>query len=315
MPLCRFQLFPQSPFATPLRSDTITGMLLNLIALRDGETRLKECVASFETDSPEFLLSSAFPQNTLPMPCLPLPKRSAMAQGQCGPELITRISAFKKFRKQRFIPLKHWKKCKDSLSLAGLFSLFEKDSEHSPIESQTQTMSHVSIDRETQRAIDGLLYTTTETFYPQGTALDLYARTKNPEELESLLNDLGRWGYGKRASTGKGQFSVTRDQDFDAKALESEGTHQLCLSVLSAQDMSGIEGTFQTFLKHGRVGSACADGQAFKKPFLAIKEGAVLSSSPCGSPVLRNLHHDERLVHVTAQLSFPCTLATGVSHA
>lgn len=64
---------PKSPFVTPLQSDTVFGHLAWALAYLEGPSRLSQMLNEFVAGKPPFLLSEAFPENTLPVPILPPP--------------------------------------------------------------------------------------------------------------------------------------------------------------------------------------------------------------------------------------------------
>ena len=65
MALHRFILRPLSAWGTPLRSDTLAGLLLYRLAEDEGEAALKAELEAFQNGRPPFALSSALPEGTV----------------------------------------------------------------------------------------------------------------------------------------------------------------------------------------------------------------------------------------------------------
>ena len=65
-------------------------------------------------------------------------------------------------------------------------------------------------------------------------------------------------------------------------------------------------------MKRGKAAPHIAGGNPFKKPFLCVREGAVLSSLPKGPYVLDGVHDNPDIVQVVQPLSLPCELKEDV---
>ena len=80
MKLNRYHITPNSALGSPLKSDTLTGQLLCLYREEHGEEELEELIRKMKEGSPPFILSDAFPHDTLPFPTLPPISRQAFDQ-------------------------------------------------------------------------------------------------------------------------------------------------------------------------------------------------------------------------------------------
>lgn len=315
MTLYRYHIHPLSAFATPLRSDTLYGHLLWRAAERLGATRVSELIAEFNSTSPPFRLSSAFPADCLPMPCLPPMPRSHFRQQFAaggGQELIDALQDYKTFRKLPFIRRSALQQQAKSLSQATLFKAWRKDQKAvAPVEqfSRSDDQPHNSIDRASGKVLSqGGLHFGRATWYRPGTELDLYVECDNPELFEALMTDLQHSGYGADASTGKGQFRFERDPHFAASDWPASGNAQLLLSLTSAENMAEFAGYYQPQIKRGRAWSGFGEKNPFKKPFLALGEGAVLTAMPDSGFVLHHLHSNPELVQVLWPVTLPLQL-------
>ena len=328
MPFYRYKITPRGAFGTPMRSDTLHGQLLCAASELDGAEAVTDLIAAFESDTPPFVCSSALPEGLLPMPCLPPLPREEFLERFCTQgsffkgNKVQALGAYKTFRKLSHVPLNVWTELRSALSQSRLFERWLQDRRHNPdafrpAPARTETVwraehieAHNSIDRLTGSVSqEGGLFLTESTFYGSHAKLDLYAFTENPEKFERLLAHVASTGFGRDASTGKGWFAFERDPSFDSAEFKGAGTCRMTLSVLSAMDMSAVDGWYRIFSKSGRVWGSLGEGNPFKKAFLAMEEGSVFKSLPARGYVLRGLHPDPKVVQITWPLGIALTLA------
>lgn len=321
MRLHRFLIRPLSPWATPLRSDTLYGLLLWRIAERQGDEACRHAITAFLEGKPPFALSSALPEGSVFAPRLPPAPRArfrqwveegAFVDAAGAPlTLMAALQAFKRFRKQTYLPLADWQKLAGKLSVRRLFATFcaRKAPEQTKSAPDTGMEPHISMDRRSGGALEGGLYFNRLRWFRPDARLHLYARTDSPETLLSLLAEAGELGFGKDAALGKGRFAVREDTDFNPAALENDGPFSLLLSVCAAPDMAALRGWYATEIKRGKVWGG---GSPFKNPLLLLSEGSLLHRLPEGPFVLQNIHPHARIVQITHPLSLPCRMAEEV---
>lgn len=317
MALHRFILRPLSSWGTPLRSDTLSGLLLYRLAEDEGDDALQADLKAFQSGNPPFALSSAMPEGTVFAPKLPPTSRETFARlsskgrfrGENGESvtLLEALGLYKKFRKISFLPLEIWEKHHTALSPVGLFAEYCRQPglwKTLPV-TRVQEM-HVTIARNSGMALEGGLFASRIFGASPGTAFHLYAETDDCPRLLARLKRVGLLGYGRDSSTGKGVFSIEEDTDFRPSA--SNLPHGLLISMLSAGDLSGLKGWYSTEVKTGKAGPAFCKGNPFKSPFLCVQEGAVLTDLPKGPFILRGIHTDPAIVQITQPLTLPCRL-------
>lgn len=324
MALHRFILRPLSSWGTPLRSDTLTGLLLYRLAEDEGEEAVKKELKAFEQGTPPFILSSAMPEGTVFAPKLPPARRETFAsltkEGCFRTEqgkpltLFDALSLYKRFRKSRFLPLTVWEKHRTSLSAAKLFADYCRNPDlwKLPAITAHQEM-HVTLNRRSGSALDGGLFASRASWGDSDTAFHLYAETEDCSRLLLRLQRMGKIGYGRDSSTGKGIFSVEKDGAFCSS--QPNLPHSLLLSMLSAENLKGLQGWYATEVKTGKAGPAFCKGNPFKSPFLCVQEGAVLTAMPEGPYVLRGLHSNPAIMQIIPPLTLPCCLAEGETYA
>lgn len=318
MALHRFLLRPLSAWGTPMRSDTLAGLLLYRLAEDEGEAALRAELDAFMSGTPPFAVSSAMPAGTVFAPRLPPVGRETFAhwtqEGRFCPKdgqertLFAALGLYKKFRKQAFLPLPIWEKHHASLSAVALFAEYCCQPElwpESPLRSAQEM--HVTVPRNSGTALQGGLFTTHALWAAEDMAFHLYAETADCPGLLARLARIGQLGYGRDSSTGKGLFSIEEDASFTPGA--SGLPHRLLLSTLSAADLRGLRGWYATEVKTGKAGPAFCKGNPFKSPFLCVQEGAVLTALPKGPFVLEHIHADPAIIQITQPLTLPCRLA------
>jgi CRISPR-associated protein Csm4 len=315
MSLYRYRITPTSAFATPLRSDTLYGHLLWRAAERDGTEKVKKLIESFAGKTPPFKLSSAFPQDCLPLPSLaPIPRQRFRERfaPDGGKQLVDQLQLYKQFRKLKYLKVDILRQLVGGLCQEKLFAQWLKQPEQfgpSAEITKTATQPHNSIDRSSGKVMaEGGLHFGSATWYSLGFALDLYVETDQLELFDRLMCDLQRSGYGADSSTGKGQFEFSRDESFDPEQWPQTGNARLLLSLTAAENMQAFFGSYQPQVKRGRAWSGFGEQNPFKKPFLALSEGSVLTAMPEEGFVLRNIHSNPDIVQVLWPLTLPLTL-------
>ncbi|MBW2139268.1 MAG: hypothetical protein JRH06_17200 [Deltaproteobacteria bacterium] len=109
---------------------------------------------------------------------------------------------------------------------------------------------------------------------------DIYVKTKldwEAETIREIFSLLGKWGYGKDRSTGKGQFIV---KSISEEHLPGEGNAVMALSHF-VPDGSLSKGYYELYTKYGKLGGHYSQGNvAFPKtPLLLLKPGAIFKVS------------------------------------
>ena len=323
MEFLKYKLIPQSPLGSKLQSDTLAGHLLCFIRERDGEESLKELISQFLEGNPPFILSSAFPTGKLPFPILPPPARvdfrsfveknaAVFGSGVYNKTtLSTALRKFKKFRKQGYLPFDTWKEQKNGVDIFALFIEFVKGEEEETKKSEKVQTPHNVIDRTTNRVSDsGGLFFTEEAFFDEDFAFDLYVKVRPDfkESFQGLMDYMGKTGFGRDRSVGKGVFEIELDESFNPADLEnSEGNHLLNLSIFSTTDMKSWEGYYRLITKYGRVWNGFGEANPFKKPFVTFAEGSVFKKRDIdyASCILRDIHSNLDIIQCTLPLMIP----------
>lgn len=306
MQVYRYKIKPHSAFMTPMRSDTLYGQLLCAAAELDGTGGVEKLIRQFADKQPPFILSSAFPAGKLPVPVLPGIKRS-MFKKLAQENMFDKLSEHKKFRKNTYMTVTDWIDVAGQLSSLKLFQQYSTPQSVVANSKSSRTM-HNSIDRNTNRVVEGGLYSEEAHYFDQGFIYDLYVKTADCKNFERLFNHVATTGFGADASTGKGQFSFEIDPTFDDSMFNHQGNAEMSLSVCAASETDQFSGTWNLFTKLGKVWNGFGETNPFKKPFIAFAEGSVFTKMPDSDYVLRNIHSNPDYVQIGLPLMLPLTL-------
>ncbi len=305
MSVQRYRLTLKSPLGTPLRSDTLMGQLLWAAALKDGEEAVTQLIKDMDSPNPPFTVSSGFPSGMIPVPVLPPARRSTGTEQND----YKQAKSAKKFKKIKWISLKAWAECSNSLSPSKLFDYWlDHPSEFSDQELKEVIEPHNTIDRRSNTVLEGGLFFSTSLVYEDSPNLDIYVKGPNFDLFECYMNFVAENGYGKDTSIGRGHFSYNRDDSFDSDLFQMPGNFDMLLSVFSAEDLTNLSGYYKPFVKRGRVWGETGGDTPFKCPILAFSEGSVFNSWPVSSSVIKNIHKDSRVVQVMHPLTIPFNL-------
>ena len=256
---------PTSSFASPLMSDTLFGNFCWQFLELYGEKRLQEYLKDY-TEAPFIVFSDGFPSGYLPKPFL-------------KPEDFGEKTDIKKYKKLRFI------KNKTILSLVSNLNethLFKK----LIIETQ-ETLNHCyKHQRIFKNAINRLsntvlsLYHTEEDFFDDNFCFDIYLKYNNhllkKEEVLNVLEYIGKIGYGKDASIGKGKFEIKNYEESPAVLPKRDNINAFISLSHGIPDSSIKDGYFKTitkFPKHG--GYLAITANPFKNPVILTIPGSV----------------------------------------
>lgn len=314
MKILKYTLKPTSPWITALRSDTLHGLIVCQVREWEGEKACKELLESFLENKPAFTCSSAFPQGFLPHPVLPPILRSHF-KGQyanTNHALIDALQIYKQYKKIGYIPCDMWQKLKGKLKSKHIFQeycnnpwpIVKKENEEK-LEIKHGTEPHNTISRNMQTTIEGGLFFHEVNY--SNDLLDVYVQAEDHVKFAEYLGKLGEVGFGADSTVGKGRFKIVGEADDKTADFQAKGSHYMSLSVLSSEDLGNIEGYYKLFTKKGKTWVGKSSLSPFKKPFLALEEGAIIKNLP-KSGVLKNIHPDSDIIQMCHALALPCTM-------
>ncbi len=271
MQFFRATLRVRATLSQPITSGGLWGQMACAVALMEGDAGVS-CWLEGQQREP-WLLSSAMPQDFLPRPLLqPMSRRDA------SEEDLRKLGTL---RQLHWIPEQWFSSHRGALNEKIL--LREIQAGLTDAEWKLLARPHNTIDRLTSRPVeDGGLYFD-EVLAPgkEGAMLQVYLGLPSAAHLEqarALLELVGAWGAGGKASTGCGAFELDGLKPVDALFAKS-GTRRLSLShgVLGPEMK---EPRYRLHPQDGKVGPPMASRVAtpFKYPLLLLNPGATFSS-------------------------------------
>jgi len=306
-------LYPRASFRTPLRSDTLWGLLMVALRVVAGDREADALIEACETGQPPLRISSAFPfvqeqtadgrpvfRHFFPRPVLPPPLlEPAQASAHA---VFEQMKQGKKVRRMRWLPQELFERVLlGELDEAGLqqeLLQYEQSEERKrwPV-LRTQHNLHTSIDRLTgttrQENGAGQLFYSHEYYMKRGQGLFFLVEGELARILPALRY-LHHVGWGGDSSVGKGHF------DWELRELTLQlpehPTHRLLLSLYSPtrEELDHIRQR-QSFTfyhlerRQGYAGAHQLPGRAYlKQPLYMLSEGSLVPDP--GRP-LRGMVH------------------------
>ena len=289
-----------SAIETPLHSDTIFGHLCWAIA-NDRETEcLKEIdIGTFLKDmrQPRLLLSSAFPQASLPLPVISPPYEKLPDQLEAA---LAKRKLRKDAKKRKVLPLEIWQECRGDYDHSVLLERNERIQSliGKLARSQEEMVIHNSINRITGTTVKGeaSLYSEPATFYEEGAVFESYLSTDyfTQQQVETLFMRIELAGFGRNKHTGRGRFQISVEP-WDPGQVEDPNAWLLISNMVPAPDdpeplaYSGIT-------KYGKLGGSYAAHKKnpFKKPLFMLTPGSVfIGAQPPTGMLVEGIHPDD----------------------
>ena len=277
----RVRLELEGPLGTPLHSGTLFGHLCWARRLLEGEEALERWLASLEQGEP-FLISSGFPAGMLPRPLV------APVRGAVEPKQV---------RKRPYLPLQDFLNLRRRLTAQALAAAVTDPPEQTRL--TPHRLAHNTIDRRLGTTPEeGGLYFVDELWpcaWPgESVSWDVYvASSLSGDELGELFRAVGRLGYGRDATLGRGRFGV-RVEPAPEGLFDAAGRRRLSLSHGSLTP-NMLEPRYRLEPHFGKLGPLAAAEAAFnpfKYPLTLLRPGATFEPADEGpfGELLRDVH-------------------------
>jgi len=259
MRLYKTTITPLSNFGTTLRGDTLFGQMCWVIRYSFGEERLKKLLSCYDT-KPFLIVSDAFASGYLPKPTAPMDFLGEDA------------SKKKENRKKIWLTLHELQ--------GGRFTQAKTNEEAKNISKSVVTIKN---------SLNYKTFTTDDTgsFAPYGES-ELFLSPKDiyllideddeerltAEELKKVLALVGKMGYGKNASIGKGVFEVGVFKPIDT--MFPSHTFMTLSPFVFDNNGKLKECYYEPFTRFGKHGAEHISKNPFKAPLLMGDCGAIL---------------------------------------
>lgn len=253
MKLYKTTITPLSSFGTTLKGDTIFGHICWAICLKN-KNRLNELLKGYEKE-PFVVVSDAFVSGYFPKPTAP----STMLGENLADKKVNRK--------------KVWLNWEDLQN--GDFSLAKSDDElEKPMVTFLSIKNKINRLTFTTDGGDFAPYSMSEYMtVPQDVYFLLDTDKMNLDELKDAFSLVGKMGYGKKASIGKGRFEVGEFCEIESFFNENSNAF-MTLSPSSLENFSEIY--YEPFTRFGKHGASLASDKPFKSPVLLAQSGALI---------------------------------------
>jgi len=291
MQLYRFDLQLESAFATPPKGDTLFGQLCWLIVHTFGESRLTELLKGYTSDNPFMVVSDFLPHNHIQLP--PIPRWMIN-------ESEFQIAERKRLKNLVMIDIETL--VSNDYRLDDRLLSFTKDKNNFLPSEEIQM--RVKINRETGTTGSGFdPFANVRFEYGESTAVALYILLDTERLLISnvdrLLVLLGKTGFGKDATIGRGQFSVMAVTPIVWDCSNANGRITLSPSVLAKSE---AEAFYQPFTRWGKHGDYLANGiNVWKNPVLMADTFACVMTSSDAPHIGKGLGGDGSISNIVPQ--------------
>jgi len=245
MKLVKFKIIPKSSFASFPIANMIFGHFAKFLYLKK-DNRLDNYL-----QKPSIIFSDFLPENYCYKPTLPLESFKVNEDDK------------KEFRKKEFIKISHLQDGK--LNECEKVNFFEKKQ---IIRNKINRNSFTTGENEFAP------YSINEYEFKSNVCLYVLFDENifKVNEIKNLLNDIGKSGFGKKSSIGKGMFKAILDNKFNGfKDINSNYYVTLSSSLLKKDEIKNAYYDVVTIF--GKFYSA---NKPFKKPTIFVKAGAVV---------------------------------------
>jgi CRISPR-associated protein Csm4 len=306
MEYLKIKIKPVSNFSTIPMSDTIFGQLIWILS--DMGFDVNNLLENYESE-PFLVVSDFLPMNTGNTPKIPVKYSLESSKSEKISKILERKSL----------------KNRNRINIDDLFNA-EKVNNDKLIELST-SLSEFSKQSEVIRcSINRLTGTTGNNFDPYPVVETNYYKNSEyyfyiyfsekitKEEIYSAIEMMGKVGFGKDASLGKGQFKI-----MDSEAVNFSNTNKnsiYTLGNLVMEDLSAKNIYYEPFTRFGRHGNLRAvKGNPFKNPVVMALQGSlicfpekILFDKPYIGKAVKGLSVYEDTVHQGYSLYIPVHL-------
>jgi CRISPR-associated protein Csm4 len=329
------QIIFESSVSTPLQSDTLFGHICWAIRYLkwNGVDKLADFLSYYDKGSPPLLISNGFPKGYLPKPVIPPVTQKDLDQIVSKEDRIEESFKIKTIKKTEVIPRNTFAELqKDMITPVKLFEVMYDKVVYESItnlkaKEQSVLVQHNTIDRIKGSVREGALFSQEETFFSNsndGGCFELYLKTNyfSSDDLNKIFTYIGRTGFGKDKSTGKGAFNYEIKEGIDISEADKPNAF-MTLSSFVPFGNDPIKGYYNIIHKYGKLGGHYAQGteealgNPFKVPLIMFSAGSVFfdddyKRGKVYGSLLKNVHKNKDIRHYA--YAFPIGINIEVSN-
>lgn len=323
----------KSTLATPFQSDTIFGHIcwaVRYLPWGKGQDKLADLLSLYDRErgkNPPLLVSNGFPKGYLPKPILP-PVTQVFLDGRFKTDRINNSFRIKTIKGLDIIPnaaFEQVQQCglKSDVLFDAIDGRYEEIAAFKKL-AASEMVEHNSVNRLSNTVKTGL-YSQEETFFDEDASrFNIYLRTSYFEhrDIDRIFEFIGRGGFGKDKSTGKGAFEAEVKEGIKLPEAENPNAFMTLSSYVPTAD-DPVDGYYGLVHKYGKLGGAYAKstpevgGNPFKKPLLMLSAGSVFrdaefSAEKTYGTLLGGVHKEQKIRHYA--YAFPLGMRLEVAH-
>jgi CRISPR-associated protein Csm4 len=300
----RLSFHLRGPFLTPWQADTLFGHLCWALRWRKGPDAVTAFLDRYEASDPPILLSNGFPGDWLPKPVFPSSLVSAADPAELQGLILDREESGRQ----------EWLSPVEFNAWRSLPTVVRPGRHDGLVDEETRTLFKNKINRRTGTTAaveeeeglegEGNLFAVEERFLPES-RLSVYARIVDDwlDTARTLFADVAHTGYGRKKSSGYGQFDFDPEADlapYDGFDEVPGANGFISLSNWVPGPNDPVDGYYRAWVKYGRLGEVYAvqgsDRPPFKQPLVMLEAGAcfrVEQPKPYYGRLVRGVHRDD----------------------
>jgi len=283
----------KSGLLSDLQSDTIFGHFCWRMREIAGEEKLKEFLKFYKNNEPVFTISDNlfekdgevfFPK---PIYSRPISEKEKLTKA----EKLKQMCIYKERKSKKYID-------KDTLNffLSGDYENYEKniDNSESIKTFEDHLRTNVQISRDTLTAEKGKLFSYSPKYLnshlkKNESPVDMCLLIKVIDQknyvdfnCEELIKEVFRIGYGKKKSSGFGEFEIKGDiTEYDEINEPVNSNGFICFSnYLPSKDEKITDSYYDYHVKYGKLGEQYSQSdKPFKKPIIFFTQGSCFKTS------------------------------------
>lgn len=266
MNIFKCQIKPSTPFATLPYADTVFGQLIWM--MRFQGKNVDKLLENY-LFAPFLVVSDFLVDNRGNLPRLPLPIKNSSKQ-----EKLQNMLNMKLKKEYNLIDI-NYLLSQDKIWFHDLFENAEKQNKVKSSETV-----HCTINRMTGTTGENAFspYTVKEHIFADDISFSFYFGVQDItcQDVVDALELMGKYGFGKDASTGKGQFHLEKVEEVNiTKCDNPNALYTLGPTVLEGMKAQRI--FYEPFTRFGKHGALYAtSGTPFKNPVVMAKQGSLI---------------------------------------
>jgi CRISPR-associated protein Csm4 len=284
------KLKQKSGLLTELQSDTIYGHFCWRLKERLGEGKLVEFISSYKNDKPVFLISDGLLSVDEE---IHFPRPFIFNKPELKEKKADKVIEFVKRKKNKERNYLYTSELNSFLS-NGAVKLEEKKVETSkkkkqktdiPLRTESLRVS-VQIDRNSFGSSEGKLFSFNPKYTRDDVSYVLLIKVLDENsfklfECESILKEVFSIGFGRKKSSGYGQFELLGFEEFSEITEPNDANAFMVLGNYLPSDLDNIIAVgYDIDTKYGKLGEDLSQSEnPFKNPIVFLKSGSCFRTS------------------------------------